>query len=78
MKTLLVINPGATSTKIAVFLGDELKLDETVQHLGEDLGCFERIVDQVQYRLDLILQAMSFTVTNGFLSGTITLQAMGN
>lgn len=73
MKTLLVINPGATSTKIAVFLGEELKLDETVQHLGEDLRCFERIVDQVQYRLDLILQAMwkagiSLTTLDGIVA----------
>ncbi|WP_378956546.1 butyrate kinase [Pelosinus sp. sgz500959] len=59
MKTLLVINPGATSTKIAVFVGEKLTLDETVQHLGQDLGCFERVVDQGQYRLDLILKVIA-------------------
>lgn len=59
MKRILVINPGATSTKFTVYVGTQLKLDETVQHLAQDLGCFERVVEQIQYRLDLILQAMA-------------------
>jgi len=59
MKKILVINPGATSTKFAIFAGETLQLDETVQHLVQELRCFERVVDQCQYRLDLILQGLS-------------------
>ncbi|MBP2638776.1 MAG: Butyrate kinase [Firmicutes bacterium] len=58
MKKILVINPGATSTKFGVFNGEKLIFEETVQHFAHDLGHFERIVDQLQYRLDLIIQVM--------------------
>jgi len=59
MKKILVINPGATSTKFAIYLGEELQLDETVQHATQELGCFKRVVDQCQYRLDLILRGLN-------------------
>jgi butyrate kinase len=55
---LLVINPGATSTKVAVFDDETLFLQEIVDHGPEDLGIYERLVDQIPYRKKLILEAL--------------------
>jgi len=54
MKTILAINPGATSTKYAVFEGEKVLLKKTVEHQGEELQKFTRVFDQYQYRLKLI------------------------
>lgn len=59
MERILAINPGATSTKLAVFDGDVAVLKKTVEHQGEDLKSFSRVFDQYQYRLNLILQALA-------------------
>lgn len=49
-ETILVINPGSTSTKLAVF-EDEAKLfSDTLRHPGEDLAAFSWIMEQVEYR----------------------------
>lgn len=55
---ILTINPGATSTKFAVFNGAELMYKKTVEHSVEDLRHFDSIFDQYQYRLDLITRAI--------------------
>ena len=55
---ILVINPGATSTKIAVFRDEEAVLDEVVDHDVEDLREFETLMDQRPYRRKLILGAL--------------------
>ncbi|AMK10185.1 butyrate kinase [Pseudodesulfovibrio indicus] len=53
--SILVINPGSTSTKLALFenslpVGEPLALAE-VQHLREELAPFERVADQFDLRL---------------------------
>jgi len=58
-EAILVINPGATSTKFAVFDGERQVFKETVQHSVNDLKGFPRVFDQYQYRLDLILRFLS-------------------
>lgn len=55
---ILVINPGGTSTKIAVFNGEELMFKETVNHTAKDLEKFDRVFDEFDYRKDLILNAL--------------------
>lgn len=55
---ILVINPGATSTKIAVYEEETLLFKKTVEHSAKDLGEFKCVFDQYQYRLQLILQAL--------------------
>jgi butyrate kinase len=55
---VLVINPGATSTKFGVFEGDALLFNDKVEHAAEDLAPFNRVFDQYQYRLDLIINAL--------------------
>lgn len=55
---ILTINPGATSTKFAVFNGEQPIFKTTVEHSVEDLKHFERVFDQYQYRLELITEAL--------------------
>lgn len=57
---VLVINPGSTSTKIAIY--DEVKgsvYDSTIRHNADDLAKFEKIVDQFDYRKKFILEALT-------------------
>jgi butyrate kinase len=51
---IIAINPGSTSTKIAVYIEDTPVLVKNIVHSKEDLDRFERITDQFQYRKDLI------------------------
>lgn len=55
---ILAINPGATSTKIAVYEEEVLFFKKTVEHSAQDLTKFDSVFDQYEYRLDLILQAL--------------------
>ncbi|MEG1810986.1 MAG: butyrate kinase [Clostridia bacterium] len=52
---LLIINPGATSTKIAVFNDETEILKTNIEHPAQELAQFNRIIDQKEYRLRLIL-----------------------
>ena len=56
---ILVINPGATSTKIAVFQDEEQLYKLTIDHSAEELDRFERVIDQADYRREAILSAIS-------------------
>jgi len=51
---ILAINPGSTSTKIAVFENDSEVVSETFRHSAEDLKPFARITDQYEFRRDVI------------------------
>jgi len=55
---LLVINPGSTSTKIGLFLDDQLQFEQTLRHDVEELKDFKTIYDQYQFRRDIILNAL--------------------
>ena len=56
---VLVINPGATSTKIAVFEEETEILRVSIDHSAEELRGFERVADQMPYRKELILKALA-------------------
>ncbi|MGI6227090.1 MAG: butyrate kinase [Peptococcales bacterium] len=58
MKRILVINPGATSTKFAVFENDKELFKKTVDHSMQELKDFSKVFDQHRYRLDLILKKL--------------------
>lgn len=62
MKTL-VINPGGTSTKIALFDDENQLFKDTVKHTAEDLAMFDTVFDEFDYRKQLILDALG---KNGF------------
>jgi butyrate kinase len=51
---ILVINPGGTSTKIAVYRGEESELSENVRHDPAELERFERVYDELDWRLAAI------------------------
>ena len=52
------MNPGATSTKIAVFDGENEIFSSSVEHAAQDLAHFEHVADQMPYRKALILKAL--------------------
>ncbi len=56
---ILTINPGSTSTKIAVF--DDLQpiLVKNIPHTVEELGQFAKVSDQFEYRRDLVLKELA-------------------
>jgi butyrate kinase len=54
-KYILAINPGSTSTKIAIFLGEEKILGQNISHTAEELAPFPRIIDQHHFRQKVIL-----------------------
>ena len=56
---LLIINPGATSTKIAVFEDEEQLFKVTIDHSAEELNQFDRVIDQADYRKEAILKAIT-------------------
>jgi butyrate kinase len=47
---ILVINPGSTSTKIAIFEDEKEMLRMTFRHSEADLSRFEKLADQYEYR----------------------------
>lgn len=56
---VLIINPGATSTKIAVFEETEQLFKLGIDHSAEELDQFERVIDQADYRKNAILTAVA-------------------
>jgi butyrate kinase len=52
---ILVINPGATSTKMAVYLDNRSVFLKSIRHGNSDLETFTRTTDQLEYRLQLVL-----------------------
>lgn len=55
---VLVINPGSTSTKVAIFRGSENVLQYNLNHSSQDLDKFDKITDQYDYRKDMIVKWM--------------------
>jgi len=55
---LLIINPGSTSTKIAVYEGEKEIFEETLRHSSEEIGKFKYVVDQQSFRTDVILKIL--------------------
>ena len=52
---ILVINPGSTSTKVALFSNEQLLFDKKIEHSSEELSVFHKIIDQYEFRLGIIL-----------------------
>lgn len=55
---IIAINPGSTSTKVAVFDDDVKRFSINVSHSADELKKFPEIVDQLDYRKQTILQAL--------------------
>ncbi|HBY56588.1 MAG TPA: butyrate kinase [Candidatus Atribacteria bacterium] len=52
---ILVINPGSTSTTIALFEDEKLLEKETIRHSSAELAKYKRIVDQHKLREEIII-----------------------
>ncbi len=55
---ILAINPGSTSTKIAVYEEETPLFVENIRHSAEEIATFPRIIDQFEYRKNLVLQTL--------------------
>lgn len=55
---ILVINPGSTSTKVAIFRGLENVIRDNVEHSIEEISKYNRIYDQLEMRKQNILSWM--------------------
>ena len=54
----LIINPGSTSTKIGVFEDETLLFEETLRHSTEEIAKYASIVDQKDFRKQIILDLL--------------------
>jgi butyrate kinase len=59
LERLLILNPGSTSTKIAVFDGETPLFVENIQHDGHQLAEYDKIADQYEFRKELVLKVMA-------------------
>ena len=55
---ILAINPGSTSTKIAIFENEELIYEKNPTHDISELEKYEKITDQYDFRKDVILKCL--------------------
>lgn len=55
---ILTINPGSTSTKIAVFENEDLLYEKTLRHSSEEIGKYEKVADQFEFRKTVIEEAL--------------------
>lgn len=56
---IIAINPGSTSTKIAVYENETPVLIKNITHTPEELAPFEKITDQFEYRKRIICKVLS-------------------
>lgn len=55
---ILAINPGSTSTKLAVFEDETPRLTRTLRHSVEELSTFPQATDQFEFRKDFVLREL--------------------
>ena len=56
---IIVINPGSTSTKVAVYQDERCILQENISHTAEELARFSEIPDQMPFRKQVILNLLA-------------------
>ena len=55
---VLTINPGSTSTKVALFEGEECLYSQNVSHEAKELGQYASMSEQLPYRRDTVLKLL--------------------
>ncbi len=58
MHRLLVINPGSTSTKVAVYEDERPLFAETLRHSSQEVSAFSHVLDQYAFRLQTVLDLL--------------------
>ena len=56
---IFTINPGSTSTKIALFEGEDCLFSRNISHAAEDLAKFGSLNEQLDYRMGMILDLLA-------------------
>ncbi|MDF2571027.1 MAG: Butyrate kinase [Sporomusa sp.] len=56
---ILAINPGSTSTKVAVYDNEILLFEQVVRYSNEDLAPFESVIAQYEFRKNGILEMLA-------------------
>lgn len=69
--SILVINPGSTSTKIALYRDGQAEWETTLRHSADELKRYPDTFSQLEWRLSLILAAL-----DGYGTGIHTLSAV--
>jgi butyrate kinase len=59
MHRILAINPGSTSTKIAVYEDDDLVFEEVIRYRPEEFAMFETVMDQYKKRIEDIFEILA-------------------
>ncbi|MGA1976666.1 MAG: butyrate kinase [Bacteroidales bacterium] len=59
-RLLLIINPGSTSTKFALYEEETSLFELTLNHTVEDISDFKKITDQFHFRRDLIIWELGY------------------
>ena len=54
----LVINPGSTSTKIAVFEDEMILFEKTLRHSAEEMSRYNHIIDELDFRKKIIMETL--------------------
>lgn len=55
---VLAINPGSTSTKIAVFLNEDLIMEKTLRHSTEEIQKYDSVFSQKSFRKEVIIESL--------------------
>ncbi len=55
---ILCINPGSTSTKIAVYNNNDLVFEDTIRHPAEELNQYKTITDQYDFRKTVLINVL--------------------
>ena len=58
---IIAINPGSTSTKIAVYHCTKCVFEENIKHSAKELAPFEKITDQFEFRKQVIMKRLKPT-----------------
>jgi len=58
LRHILAINPGSTTTKIAVYTNTKVIFLKSIQHSIEELSKFKRITDQYIFRREIIINEL--------------------
>nr|WP_102345658.1 butyrate kinase [Bacillus sp. Marseille-P3661] len=61
---ILVINPGSSSTKIAVYDNEVSIIEKTIRHETEIISSFHTITDQYEYRKGMVLETLDYEGIN--------------
>jgi butyrate kinase len=56
---ILAINPGSTSTKIAIYDNEKEVFETTLRHPSDEINAFEMIFDQYEFRKKVILDELN-------------------